>query len=292
MHSDVLAQAKLRSRQNHPAQLDLPFDLPAPHTDSISDTSGTPFNTTYPQKAKAARQILLNAQILPYHLKRSSRKSIGFLIDDNGLRVTAPRWVGLKEIETSIREKEQWILTKLAAWEERKTRRALPTMEFSSGAIIPYLGKALIIELGAMRPNLMIDSQKNTLQLDLPIHATSQQIKDRVQAWLQNAARQHFNERLNHYLNKTGWRILSWALSSAMTQWGSCSAEGKLRLNWRLIHFDQDIIDYVIAHELAHLKEMNHSPRFWKIVGTLFPDYHRARKVLRHQHPDTLPELF
>jgi predicted metal-dependent hydrolase len=76
-------------------------------------------------------------------------------------------------------------------------------------------------------------------------------------------------------------------LSSARTRWGSCGPDGAIRLNWRLVHFPQQIIDYVVAHELAHLRELNHSPRFWDTVGQLFPDFDRARQWLR-QFPDDM----
>jgi len=74
-----------------------------------------------------------------------------------------------------------------------------------------------------------------------------------------------------------------------MTQWGSCTIEGKIRLNWRLIHFTLPLIDYVIAHEISHLREMNHSPRFWATVQSVFPEFQEAKKALRERAPETLP---
>ena len=71
------------------------------------------------------------------------------------------------------------------------------------------------------------------------------------------------------------------ALSAARTRWGSCSLRSGIRLNWRLIHFPADTVDYVVAHELAHLREMNHSPRFWAVVGEIYPDYQAARDELK-----------
>ncbi len=80
-------------------------------------------------------------------------------------------------------------------------------------------------------------------------------------------------------------------LSSAKTRWGSCSADGRILLNWRLIHFPQSSIDYVVAHELAHLKEMNHGPRFWATVASLLPDYETARAQVRDPKPEWIPTL-
>jgi predicted metal-dependent hydrolase len=77
-----------------------------------------------------------------------------------------------------------------------------------------------------------------------------------------------------------------WGLSSARTRWGSCNSDGSIRLNWRLMHFPHEIIDYVICHELAHLKELNHGAEFWQTVGELFPDYQRVRGMLRSYTDD------
>jgi predicted metal-dependent hydrolase len=112
-----------------------------------------------------------------------------------------------------------------------------------------------------------------------------------AQAWLQGRARNWFQDRLNHFLRKTGLSITKWRLSSAGTRWGSCSSDGNIMLNWRLIHFSPMVIDYVIAHELAHLREMNHSRDFWNEVEQLYPDYLSAKQILKQFSPDGVPEL-
>jgi predicted metal-dependent hydrolase len=125
----------------------------------------------------------------------------------------------------------------------------------------------------------------------LPLQADPQQIKDRVQGWLQGEAKRLFGERLAIYAEKLGVNYRAYALSSAATRWGSCSSDGKIRLNWRLIHFPLSIIDYVVAHELAHLREMNHSPRFWETVESIFPEFREARQTLKSHPPELLPTL-
>ncbi|WP_393937673.1 M48 family metallopeptidase [Piscinibacter sakaiensis] len=119
------------------------------------------------------------------------------------------------------------------------------------------------------------------LHVGLPQHATPAQIRDAVQAWLQRQARQVFEERCRLYAERLGVRVARLSLSSAQTRWGSASASGAIRLHWRLIHFGLATIDYVVAHELAHLREMNHSPRFWDVVRSVLPDYERAKDGLR-----------
>ena len=92
---------------------------------------------------------------------------------------------------------------------------------------------------------------------------------------------QHYTARMNHYAPLLGvkWRSLN--LSSANTRWGSAKADGSIRLHWRLIQFDAKVIDYVIAHELSHLRELNHSPRFWATLASVMPDYEVAQRLLK-----------
>ncbi len=225
------------------------------------------------------RAIALGTHTLHYRLKRSSRKSIGFVIDGSGLSITAPRWVTVADVETAIAEKQRWIFAKLAEWQTRAEQRALPRVAWGDGAELPYLGKPIWLRLGAA--SLAFDDETRVLTLPLPPNADSQQIKDRVTGWLQGEATRIFGERLSVYAARLGVTFRSYALSSASTRWGSCSSEGKIRLNWRLIHFPLSVVDYVVAHELAHLREMNHSPRFWQTVESIFPEFREARKVLK-----------
>ena len=98
---------------------------------------------------------------------------------------------------------------------------------------------------------------------------------------LKRQARSLFAERLAHFERQHACVPVRWSLTSARTRWGSCSLGGHVRLNWRLIHCPVPVIDYVIAHELAHLEELNHGPRFWARVEVLYPDWRRERKALR-----------
>jgi predicted metal-dependent hydrolase len=235
------------------------------------------------------RTLELGARTLQYRLKRSSRKSIGFAIDSTGLTITAPRWVTIADIENAIAEKQRWIFSKLIEWQTRVEQRALPKVDWRDGAELPYLGKPMRVKLGAA--SLFFDEATRVLSLPLPPHADAQQIKDRVTGWLQGEATRIFGERLAVYAARLGVTFRSYALSSAMTRWGSCSSEGRIRLNWRLIHFPLSIVDYVVAHELAHLREMNHSPRFWQTVESIFPEFREARKQLKQHPPEMVPGI-
>ena len=127
------------------------------------------------------------------------------------------------------------------------------------------------------------------VEVGLTPDANEAELKRRVKRWLQDQAQTLFAARLSIYAQALGVQYQGFKLSSAKTQWGSCTADGRIRLNWRLMHFSLPLIDYVIAHELAHRKEMNHGPRFWAAVRSVFPEFEAARKELRSHPPERLP---
>lgn len=259
-----------------PDQLGLPFMSPA----------------APPAAAGSMRRILINGKILDYTLRRSKRSSIGFMINEHGLRVSAPKWVTLAAIENALHDKQRWIFSKLAQRHQRSTQQQNTAQEWSDGSRLPYLGSHLTLRLRVAAASAILhDTAAAELHVSLPTGSSSQQLKQDVQAWLQLAAKRLFAERLPHYANKLGESYQSFALTSAKTQWGSCTAQRKIRLNWRLIHFPLALIDYVIAHELSHLREMNHSPRFWATVQSIYPEHALARKTLREQARILLPLL-
>jgi predicted metal-dependent hydrolase len=233
---------------------------------------------------------MLDQTALDYQLLRSKRHTIGFAVSEEGLRVTAPRWVPVSEIELAIIEKQNWIFNKMNEQRERSVRRLQPPMRWQDGAIIPYLGTSITIKLDeSVQAGVRFDEAAFVLYISLPASASEQQLKDRVLGWLQGEAKKLFAERLAIYAEKLQVSFQSFALSSAATQWGSCTAEGRIRLNWRLMHFALPNIDYVIAHELAHLREMNHGPEFWATVQSVFPEFAAVRKALRNHEPEKLP---
>lgn len=282
-------------------QLDLPFtdapgaaepasQTPAPLLGEITPGANAA-PPSYAPDGTRLRRLVLGQQTLDYRLKRSSRRTIGFMIDGTGLAITAPRWVTLADIESAIVDKQQWIFKKLGEWQSRVEQRALPRIDWRDGAQFPYLGRTISVSLGSAQRTLHFDEPSGVLSLALPALADPQQIKDRVQGWLQTEAKRIFGDRLVVYAHKLGVEFRAYGLSSAATRWGSCSSDGKIRLNWRLIHFPLSIIDYVVAHELAHLREMNHSPRFWQTVESIFPEFREARHTLKHHPPELLPAL-
>ena len=243
---------------------------------------------------RASREARLNGHIVAYDFRRARRKSIGFVIGIDGLVVSAPRWVGLGEVESVLQEKARWILSKLQEQDERARRLATAKVEWRDGTTIPFLGEAVIVVLDTRSTGAVLHSDEDTLpgvprltlHVGLPQSAAPEQIRDAVQSWLQRQARRIFEERCRHFAAQLGVRMTRLTLSSASTRWGSAGADGAIRLNWRLVHFAMPSIDYVVAHELAHLREMNHSAAFWDVVRSVLPDYQAARETLSD---DVLP---
>jgi predicted metal-dependent hydrolase len=228
-------------------------------------------------------------------LRRSRRKSIGLVVNDDGLQVTAPGWATLDQIDAVVAEKASWILSKLRVRQLRQQQLETASTQWQDGGTVPYLGVRITLALDSSRKKPTFTGVRHAprdgdmLYLPLPADAERERIRDSVHGWLQQQAREHFDQRLHFFLARSGLAMRRWRLSSAATRWGSCSSEGNIMLNWRLIHFGQDVVDYVVAHEIAHLREMNHSKDFWREVDRILPGFERARETLRRHDPSTLP---
>lgn len=239
------------------------------------------------------RKIQLGSHTVHYALRRSARRSHGFMISDDGLHVTSPKRAPMDDIERAIRAKQSWILTKLFERAERRTLREQRTpVEWVDGARLPYLGGEIVLRLEeAARSHCVFDADSRELRLGVTQGLSEWQIRERVKLWFQAEAKRTFGERLDLYAPRVGVRYQAFALSSAGTRWGSCTVAGNIRLNWKLIHYPLALLDYVVVHELAHLREMNHSPAFWAVVGEVFPDYDGAKAALRKRSIE-MPVLF
>jgi len=204
------------------------------------------------------------------------------LIDGSGLSVRAPRWVSLGEIEAALVERARWILKTLETWRSRRAD-ALPA-QWREGAELLFQGRPLQLALFCAR--------RKTIAADL-LHLTVLQpapgdesvIAAYVAGWLREQALLLLAPRAAHFARRMNAAPPPVKLSNARTQWGSCNHRGEIRLHWRLIQLPPRIADYVIAHEVAHLVELNHSKRFWALVERLFPGHAAARKELDELTP-------
>ncbi|MFA5915296.1 MAG: SprT family zinc-dependent metalloprotease [Burkholderiales bacterium] len=227
--------------------------------------------------AGTLRYIQLGSEVVGYRFRRARRRSIGMVIDDDGLRVAAPNHAPIAEVEGFIREKARWVLKKLSEW---RAAPKPPLVNWSDGSTVALLGAPVTIAL--LPGERGINMENGRLGIGLAPRGEPAALRKRAIAWIKEHALSLLGERLALYAGRLGVPTPTLSLSSARTQWGLCREDGHVRLNWRLIHLPLRLIDYVVAHELAHLREMNHSARFWAVVAGLYPDYKQARIELRH----------
>jgi len=238
---------------------------------------------------RATREVLLDGKRVAYELKRGKRRTIGFSVGAEGLAVSAPKWVPLSEIDQAVQGKSGWVLKKLHETRERHRRLESAQIDWKDGATFPFMGEPVRVLLDSRPLHTALETEAwnaalaRTLRVKLPSGAAPAQIQHAVQAWLMQQARALFISRLDYFAPQlqVQWRQLS--LSSATTRWGSASASGSIRLNWRLLHLRLAVIDYVVVHELSHLRVMDHSPRFWATVRTVLPDYAALRRQLKDE---------
>ena len=218
------------------------------------------------------RHVQIGARIVAYELV-TGRRRLAMTIDERGLRIGAPRLLPIAAIEDFVRAHGDWVVQKLDEHAARDTRRHLAIRD---GAAFPLLdGEGRVrVTAGANRVlwqgELLVLAAKADADLDAL-----------ARRGLQRRALDVFAERLALAAQVAGCRPPPLALSSARTRWGSCSRQSGIRLNWRLVHLPLALVDYVVAHELAHLVEMNHSARFWLEVERLCPGWREARRELK-----------
>ena len=208
-------------------------------------------------------------------LRRSARRSFALQVDHRGARVAAPLQAPLVEIERFVHGHGRWLLDRLQA---RAAARPPPALAVADGATVPLFGLPLTLRLheGRVARWRMLTHEREELLLPGavdPLRALLHALQARALAW--------YRGRVEEYCHRLGMPMPAVRLSSARTRWGSCSSRSGIRLHWRLIHLPPALIDYVVAHEVAHLVEMNHSARFWAVVERLYPDWRAARSALR-----------
>ena len=236
---------------------------------------------------RATREIVLAGRLVAYEVRRRKRRTIGFSVCSEGLAVSAPTGVLLHEIDQAVLGKSLWIVKKLMDTRDRQLE-ALRT-DWKDGAVFAFMGEPVRLLLDASQVHSALDSRAagagamRVLRLPLPADASPVQVERMVQAWLMQQALPLFTARLVFFAPQLGvqWRKLS--LSSAATRWGSASSSGAIRLNWRLMHLKPDLIDYVVVHELSHLRVMDHSPRFWATVQSVMPGHAALRRDLKNE---------
>jgi len=208
---------------------------------------------------------------IQYKIVRSDRKSVVLVINSEAkVIVRAPFDFKESEIEKFIKKKRRWIL------EKQKKISALNTkinpVVFKNGESVPFLGSSYTFKVSS-GSRMKISGENIIVPKGFK--------KEKVVAWMKREAKKLISERLDMYADNMGLSYSVFKLSGARTRWGSCSGRNNLNFTWRLIMCPVEVIDYVIVHELSHIRHKNHSPEFWALVKSVIPNFKEMKTWLK-----------
>jgi len=210
--------------------------------------------------------------VTDYTLTRSKRRTVALYVRDGVVEVRAPLKVPKRDIDEFVASKQKWIADKLAQSAKRVNLRN--NFSLTYGDTVTYRGKQYEI---AESSRIGVSDNYFYVRADL----TPEQIKADCVKIYKILAQSDLNEKVRDFAAIMGVTPTAVRINGANTRWGSCSAKKSLNFSWRLIMADDDVIDYVVVHELAHITEMNHSSRFWAVVSGVLPDYRERQKRLK-----------
>jgi len=220
---------------------------------------------------RADPQVEVAGRILPVVLRRTAqakRMTMRLAPDGSEVRITLPTWGRTAEALDFAQRRAGWLAGQLAAVPERTV--------LGHGSALAYLGEARTVHHDPAAPRRVRVSEQH-----FHVGGPAESLAPRLTRWLQGEAKRLLAEDLAHYCAVAGQPVPRLMLSSARRRWGSCAHDGTIRINWRLIMAPPEVLDYVAAHEVAHLAQMNHSPAFWAEVARLFPGHLEARRWLK-----------
>ena len=219
---------------------------------------------------------------LEFEVRRSiRRKTLGLTVDRAGeLVVHSPAMASEAELQNWVEQKLLWVHQKLLRKEEYS--QGINRLEVVSGESIAYLGQNYRLKIVKKQSvPLRFDGQWFSLRerdrLEAPRH---------FQSWYQHTGTEWLNERVRFWEPKAGISASKITVSDLGFRWGSCGKNGVLFFNWRLLQLPVRLVDYVIAHELVHLREHNHTPEFWRILGRVIPDWKERKEELSRKHAE------
>jgi predicted metal-dependent hydrolase len=235
--------------------------------------------TVRSRKSGQPRSTLLGQRQVDYVLQRSAkRRTIGLRVDGGGLRVSAPAWTPDAEIDSVLHAHARWIFDKLNHWQHESD---LPSARcFADGSPLLWLGRSVPIRRVAARDAIPVAVGPEDGLQAIPLALECEDPLAAITAWYVAQAAPWFRRRTLTFAERLGVAPREIRLTSARGRWGSCTGKGVIRLNWRLMQASPAEIDYVVAHEMAHLIELNHSPSFWQTVARIYPEWSASSDLL------------
>jgi predicted metal-dependent hydrolase len=229
--------------------------------------------------------ITLNGERIAFSVFRSKRRrrTIAFKFEsDKGLRILAPFSASLSSVARILENRAPWILRELSA---RKKENA--NYPFTDGAVFSYLGYPCVLSVtegGGDAGSCLLSPRAlrvNIPQKGLSFETLQQEVRLEILLWVKKRARVKLKRRLDLWAERLGVEYKRFVMASPESRWGSCSADNVIRLNWKLIMAPLPVLDYVVAHELSHIRHKDHSARFWAFLARAMPNYQMHRKALR-----------
>lgn len=224
---------------------------------------------------------------IKYTLTRSRRKTVGISISINGdINVAAPIRASELQVSEIVEKKIPWILKKL---EEVRNRQNIARKEriFTDGEVFPYLGSDYILRIhikkDQKRISVFLDNGYIDMILPEGMEEAEQEflIRNSLRNWYIKKFEDIIRDRIPVYSKLIGRSPQRVTIREQKTRWGSCSAKGSINLNWKLVMAPPEVLDYVIIHELCHMRHMNHSSKYWDVVGGIMPEYEVIRRWLK-----------
>jgi predicted metal-dependent hydrolase len=223
---------------------------------------------------------------LEYRIRRSDRaRHARIVIDAEGVEVVVPRRMALRHVEPFVNEKRPWIERTLRRYQDAVIDGDV-RIDLRDGGEAPYLGEQLDldvrVEFGRTRPHVRRRGDVLTVKV-----ATRgrEAIREALERWYRREARHEVEHRLDDAVARAGTSYSRLTIRQQRTRWASCSSNGSMSFNWRLLLAPPEILDYVVEHEVAHLEVLDHSPRFWRLVRSRVPDYKQHERWLRRNGP-------
>jgi predicted metal-dependent hydrolase len=214
-------------------------------------------------------------------VRRSDRaRHARIVVDASGVEVVVPRRMALRHVEPFVREKSPWIERTLRRF--REAEEALPAPELEHGGSVPYLGRELFlrvtVEPGRVRDHVARRGDVLDVKVGRP---GPDPVREALERWYRKRARVEVAARLDAATRRAGSAYTRLTIRSQRTRWASCSSTGAMSFNWRLLLAPEPVLDYVVEHEVAHLELLDHSPRFWRLLGSRCPEYREHERWLK-----------
>lgn len=201
-------------------------------------------------------------------LKAVKRATLRYDMKAQEFRIRAPSHYKQSAVEGFLKRAQGWM--------EKQLSKTPPLIPIQDCEHLSLLGQEIeLIHHISKRVSFFLNGG------ELHVMSPSSQFGSHLEKWLKQVILDYFCERSEHYSAFLGIKPTKVSIRETKSRWGSCSAKGALSFNWRLIFAPKEVIDYVIVHEVAHLQEMNHSAKFWRLVTELYPEFNKSKEWLR-----------